>query len=160
MFNNLFLFREPTNGEASPTEHCGLPFQAFAVDAYRLRQVCEAEACCAYVGGIRAPGFVDVHIADQAHCTFLPSGEPFVDYIGASENLEATWREIVAAVNERAGTVFEARNPENPNGIGGEQTGGVAHTCTSERVLEHYGAEQIRSIAMHYAMDVVRFGYM
>eukprot|EP00892_Ulva_mutabilis_P012653 jgi/Ulvmu1/9760/UM055_0100.1 len=160
MFNSHFLFREPASEEVSPTEHCGVPFEAFSWDAYQLRHVCEAESCCAYVGGKRTPGFVDIHITDQAHCAFLPSGEPFVDYIGASENLDASWRDIVAAVNERAGTAFEARDPENPNGNGGEQSGGVAHTCTSEKVLQHYGADEVYGVAMRYAMDVVRFGYM
>eukprot|EP00892_Ulva_mutabilis_P000786 jgi/Ulvmu1/10708/UM067_0034.1 len=160
MFNSHFLFRDPLSVETHPTERCGVPFEAFSGDAYRLRQVCEAEACCAYVGGKRTPGFVDIHIADQAHCAFLPSGEPFVDYIGASEILNASWRDIVAGINERAGTAFEARDPENPNGNGGEQSGGVAHTCTSEKVLQHYGAEQVRGVAMHYAVDVVRFGYI
>eukprot|EP00892_Ulva_mutabilis_P004471 jgi/Ulvmu1/2396/UM131_0008.1 len=84
MFNNLFLFTEPMSEEILPTEHCRLPFEAFAVDAYRLRHVCEAEACCEYIGGNRTPGFVDVHIADQAHCALLQSGQPFVDYISSS----------------------------------------------------------------------------
>lgn len=122
--------------------------------------MCETEACCSYIGGKREPGFVDIHITDQSHCAFLPGGQPFVDYIGSSENLEQSWAEIIAAVNERAGTAFEARDPDNPNGNGGDKAGGVAHTCTSESVLEQYSAAALYSVATHYALDVVRFGYI
>lgn len=125
-----------------------------------MRGLCDTVSCCSYVGGERAPGFVDIHIADQAHCAFLPNGQPFVDYIGVSENLMQTWQEIVAAVNKNAGTAFEARDPENPNGKGNTTAGGVAHTCTSEAVLQHYTAAALYGVASHYALDLVRFGYI
>lgn len=154
------LHRDPEGDDKVPTEHCGLPFESYAEDPYRMRELCDAELCCSYVGGQRAPGFVDIHISDQAHCAFLADGQPFVDYIGASENLTQAWRDIVAGVNNNAGSVFEARDPENPNGTGNTTAGGVAHTCTSEVVLKRYTAAELYGIASHYALDVVRFGYI
>jgi hypothetical protein len=102
-----------------------------------MRRICDTESCCAYIGNMGfVPGFVDIHIADQSHCTFLPNGEPVVDYIGVSENLSQDWGNIVAEINDRAGTDFAAQDPSNPNGVGGSSSGGVEHACTSEKVLQ------------------------
>lgn len=137
-----------------------MDFGTYATSVYALRDVCDAEACCAHVSGDLAPGFVDIHIADQAHCAFFPRGQPFVDYIGSSEDLAQSWRDIVEAINARAGTAFVAEDPHNPNGRGGEETHGVVHTCTSDSVLERYDQATARGVALQFAEDVVRFGYM
>lgn len=142
-------------------EKCGLPFDKYAEDAYNMRAICEGEACCAHIPARGfVPGLVDAHIADQAHCVFLPSGEPLVDYIGTAEDLDAAWTDIIAAINERAGTAFEAQSVKNPNGRGPEDAGGVRHTCNGENVLATMTREAAYSIARQYANDVLSLGYM
>jgi hypothetical protein len=68
-------------------------FSAFAEDTNLMRRLCAAENCCPYIEAQNrwVPHFLDVHIADQAHCMFLPDGSSLVDFIGASETLDEDW---------------------------------------------------------------------
>lgn len=82
--------------EKEPQEACGLPFVEYTENTDRMRELCPTERCCAYIAAKDrwVPHFVDVHIADQAHCMFLPDGSPLVDYIGASESLDEDWPQV------------------------------------------------------------------
>lgn len=151
------------NGPAGDTAgpHCGLPFEEYAADAYNMRTICESNACCAYInrGGFR-PDFVDGHIADQAHCVFLPNGDPLVDYIGTAEDLDVAWVDIVAAINARAGMNFTAEPVKNPNGRGASEDGGVRHPCDGEKVTNTMTPTAALGIAKQFAQDVVSLGYL
>lgn len=125
-----------------------------------MRTICTKEDCCAHIPSRGfLPGLVDSHIADQAHCIFLPNGDPLVDYIGTAEDLDAAWADIVAAINDRAGTSFEALPVKNPNGRGPAEDGGVQNTCSSDKVLSVITQESAYSLARHYALDVIALGY-
>lgn len=128
-----------------------------------MRRICAAESCCAYLprrGFL--PVFVDSHISDQSHCVFLPNGDPVVDYIGFSEDLEGSWAAIVARINARAGTDFAAPAPRNTNGRGTAEAGGVKHSCvngTAVAAAEVVTAGTAYAIAQQFAHDVVYLGY-
>lgn len=131
------------------------------MNSYNMRSICETEACCAHIPGRGfVPSLVDTHIADQAHCVFLPNGDPLVDYIGAAEDLDPAWADIVTAINAVAGTAFEAESVKNPNGRGPQEDGGVRHTCASQNVLSKMTEEAAQAIAQQYALDVVSLGYV
>lgn len=152
--------RWPADRKAEPGEKCGLPFEKFAEDAYNMRAICETEACCAHIPARGfVPGLVDAHIADQAHCVYLPNGDALVDYIGAAEDLDAAWVDIVAAINDRAAASFEALPVKNPNGRGPAEDGGVRHTCDGDNVLSMITRENAYALARQYAHDVVTLGY-
>eukprot|EP00892_Ulva_mutabilis_P003113 jgi/Ulvmu1/12802/UM097_0031.1 len=141
------------------TERCGMGFQEYTEDAYRLRSICDTHQCCAYVGTISAfkPGFVDAHISDHSHCMFLPGGEPLVDYIGASEAFDDAWTDIVAEINRRTGSAIKARKPKKLNS---KASGGlVAGGCGGEHALEFYNATTATNVARQFALDVVRLGF-
>lgn len=76
-----------------------------------------------------------MHVSDHAHCTFLPSGRPIVDFIGTTETLDEDWATIVGEVNRRAGTAFDASaGLSNPNGHGSKAQGGVENVCDDPRI--------------------------
>lgn len=58
-----------------------------------MRQLCPEEQCCVFIKArdYWLPHFLDEHISDQSHCVFLPGGESMVDFIGASESIDADW---------------------------------------------------------------------
>ena len=83
--------------DITPGAKCGMDFKKFSRNTHKLISLCEEEGCCAYVEHLEAPWFptfVDVHITDQASCTFLPGGESMVDYIGTSTTLNDDWKQV------------------------------------------------------------------
>lgn len=136
-----------------------MDFQEFTEDAYRLRSICESRQCCAWVKTINAfkPGFVDAHVSDQSHCMLLPSGEPIVDYVGASESFDDAWVDIVAEINRRTGQTFVPRKPKkmNSKASGGSADGG----CGGEHALDFFDGTTAANVARQFALDVVRLGF-
>ena len=73
--------------------------------------------------------------------------------------MEEDWPRILAEINKRAGTAFEAQPVTNPNGHGA--TGShVATDCELPEVREMFNETTLRNIARQYAMDIVRYGFM
>ena len=105
------------------------------------------------------PGLVDTYIADQAHCVFLPNGDPIVDYIGSAEDLDVAWAGIVAGINGRAGTAFEAVPLERYKGSHVAEDGVVENLCGSAMAAAVITHESAYSLARHYALDIAVFGY-
>ena len=144
---------------------CGTSFVQFTEDSNILRTICNDDNCCSYIPTIKRffPAFVDQHISEQAHCVFLPDGKSMVDYIGSTESIHHDWAIILDEINRRAGTDFQSALVPfaNPNG---RRADGhdlfLAQECKLPRLQAMFNQTTLRNIAMQYAMDVVRFGFM
>lgn len=93
---------------------------------------------------------------------FLPSGEPIVDYIGASEAFDDAWADIVAEVNRRVGSTFVARKAKKMNSKasgGAGATAAEAAGCGGEHALLYLNATTATNIARQFALDVVHLGF-
>lgn len=141
--------------DSPPGEKCGMDFEEFTRDTHKLSSLCEDEGCCGYVPHRKdwAPTFVDVHITDQASCTFLPGGESLVDYIGTSSTLNEDWKQIVSEISKRSGLPLKSEDvlPANGDGI---------NECTNADPKGYYDTDSLKNVALQYSMDVLGFGYL
>jgi len=159
-----FLHTRTSRTALEPGDRCGMAFDAFTRDTHGLVDLCRTELCCALLssGAFKsAPAwdgrFVSQHLAEQSHLAFAPSGAAVVDYIGRTEHLDADWAEIVATVNSLAGTSFVAR----PVGIRNHLAIGRGSACEDGFYSQLYAnATLLGNVAMQYAMDVHRFGFL
>ena len=163
MMNTIFLRTRETSGAVGG--HCGVSFAAFARDAQALRAACSARSCCPYIdpyGGdprpdnstappaAFVPWFIDQHVNDQSGCAGA------VDFVGRAEHAGQDWLLLVSELNKR-GPAFPVvtRTPVgNPNGLG-RGADRVQTRCDSFR-----SADNVRALALQYAEDVVRFGFL
>ena len=127
-----------------------------------MRELCPQEKCCSWVSGVGqfVPHFVDLHINDQSHCVFLPSGESLVDFVGATASIDEDWTTIVGEINDRVGTRFVPVAVTNPNGHGKPGQGNVENSCTDPEIMANFNETTLYNIASQYAMDVLRYGYL
>ena len=142
-----------------PTEKCSIPFLEFTMNSYALEAACMKQECCAYITNTRewAPGFISLHIGDQAHSVFTASGKSMVDYIGRSEHMLEDWAEIIAHINTRENTTF----PTDAAAVLNKQNRGVDDSnCLGDSYARMYNTTTAENVARHYSVDVVRFGFV
>jgi len=166
MMNTIFLRTRESSGAAGG--HCRVPFSAFARDAQALRAACSARSCCPYIDphgddprpansteppAAFVPWFIDQHVNDQSGCVGDPGA---LDFVGRSEHAGQDWLLLVSELNRRgpAYPVVTRTPVSNPNGLG-RTPDRVQTRCDSFR-----SAENVRALALQYAEDVVRFGFM
>jgi hypothetical protein len=132
------------------------------VNSNSIRELCSQQNCCSYISAAMRfnPGFPDEHVADQAHCIFLPGGESVVDYIGSTETIEQDWLKIVGEINRYSGSNFVPQPLKNPNGRGSKGHGSIETWCMDAAVIANLNETTSRNIARQYAMDVLLFGYL
>lgn len=95
--------RRPDGPNPIPTERCSIPFLEFTEDVGRIFDACEKEECCSYIEprALWWPEFVNIHLGDHSHCTFLPNGEATADYIGLTESFEESWNDVLGEISRR-----------------------------------------------------------
>ena len=162
MMNTLFLYERQGEFGEDVGEHCHITLAEYAENSNNMRTICPAKGCCPYIPEYNrwVPWFIDQHINDQAHCTFTPSGESMVDFIGRSEEMETDWAEFMAVVNSKRNTDFKPAELNNANGHGSAENKGVQHACATSETKEMLGPEVMRAIAMQYASDLHLFKFL
>ena len=81
-----------------------------------------------------------------------------VDYIGRSERLRVDWAEIIDHINTRENTTFPL--PAHIAAVNKQDRGDSASNCIADSYATMYNATTLENVARHYAMDVVRFGFL
>jgi hypothetical protein len=156
------VFRRSGPDGSEPGDKCGTSFLSFSENSNVLRELCPTDECCTYIKKQDRwiPHFVDQHINDQSHCVFLPGGESLVDFVGSTERIQEDWPLVVEEINRRMGTEFTVGHVGNPNGHGNQTAGGIETVCENSLVKSYFNETTIFNIAIQYAMDIVRYGYM
>ncbi len=155
MMHKWILRERRADGTAG--RKCGVPFKAYARDADVMLSACSVRACCPYVpgsgalaGGDWAPWFIEQHVNDQSGCTSV------LDFVGRAEHAQDDWDALVELLNERLDVPAVPRGVvvRNPN----SQAPGGRVPETQCRAFRDAGV--VRDVALQYAADVLRFGYL